>query len=185
MAPDSWDEVYDQSDLQKGVASRPENYRTICTLSTVHKVFSTLLYTRLCSDLDRHQPPDQGGLRRSFQTIHHLMTHRMLGQKRREWQISLWVPTVNFVKAFDTIHHDAMWKFLSKFGISEPHICLVKKLYSNQRATVVTDKESDEFPIARRSKQGDQLSSLLFNSVLQFALEDDLSLTTCFCCPLP
>ena len=38
----------------------------------------------------------------------------------------------------------------------------------------MTDEESDEFPIARESKQGDPLSSLLFKSVLRFALEDDL-----------
>ena len=53
-------------------------------------------------------------------------------------------------------------------------MCLLKKQNSSQWTTVVTDKESDEFPIAKGSKQRDPLSSLLFNSVLQFAMEDDL-----------
>ena len=38
----------------------------------------------------------------------------------------------------------------------------------------MTDKESAVFSIKRGTKQGDPVSSLLFNTVLQFALEDDL-----------
>ena len=49
-----------------------------------------------------------------------------------------------------------------------------EKLYTDQRATVLTDVESDEFGIARGTNQGDLLSSLLFNSVLQLAMEKDI-----------
>ena len=38
----------------------------------------------------------------------------------------------------------------------------------------MTDKESDVFSIKRGTKQGDPLSSFLFNTVLQYSLEDDL-----------
>ena len=58
--------------------------------------------------------------------------------------------------------------------ISEQYICLQKKLYSDQRATVLADVESDEFKIARGTKQRDPLSSLLFNSVLHSAMEKDV-----------
>ena len=51
---------------------------------------------------------------------------------------------------------------------------LLQRLYSRQEGTVLTDKESDAFPIKRGTKQGDPLSSLLFNTVLQFSLEGDL-----------
>ena len=78
---------------------------------------------------------------------------------------------IDFPKACVTIHHDARRKSLSRFEISELCMCLLKKLFSTQWTTVVTDKES---AIAKGSKQRDPLSSLLFNSVLQFAMEDDL-----------
>ena len=51
---------------------------------------------------------------------------------------------------------------------------LLQRLYSHQEGPVLTDKESDVFPIKRRTKEGDPLSSLLFNTVLQFSLESDL-----------
>ena len=52
--------------------------------------------------------------------------------------------------------------------------CTVRNRAAVQ-ATVLTDKESDVFVIKRRTKQGGALSSLLFNTVLQAALEDDLT----------
>ena len=39
----------------------------------------------------------------------------------------------------------------------------------------LTDKESDVFEIKRWTKQEDPLSSLLFNTVLQVAVKDDLA----------
>ena len=38
----------------------------------------------------------------------------------------------------------------------------------------MTDKESDMFEIKKETKQGDSLSSLLFNTALQVALKDEL-----------
>ena len=58
---ESWRKVMIKGDLQKGDAPRPKNYRPICTLSTLYKVFSTLLYNRLCSRLDRLSPPTKEG----------------------------------------------------------------------------------------------------------------------------
>ena len=49
-----------------------------------------------------------------------------------------------------------------------------EKLYTDQRATVLTDVESDEFGIARGTKHGDPLSTLLFNSFLQSVMEKDV-----------
>ena len=47
-------------------------------------------------------------------------------------------------------------------------------MYWDQKATVLTDEESDMFEIKKGTKQGDPLSSLLFNTVLQKALEEDI-----------
>ena len=46
--------------------------------------------------------------------------------------------------------------------------------YRDEKATVLTDEESDTFEIKKGTKQGDPLSSLLFNTILQKALEEDI-----------
>ena len=46
--------------------------------------------------------------------------------------------------------------------------------YRDQKASVLTDEESNMFEIRKRTKQGDPLSSLLFNAILQYSLKDDI-----------
>ena len=75
---------------------------------------------------------------------------------------------------FDRIKHSALWSSLQHYGVEPTYIRLLQRLYSHQEGTVLTDKESDVFQIKMGKKQGDQLSSLLFNTVSQFSLEDDL-----------
>ena len=62
-------------------------YRPICTLPALYKLFSTIIYNRLYTRLDQAQSEDQGGFRRSYQTLDHLTTYRLLEQKCREWCI--------------------------------------------------------------------------------------------------
>ena len=59
-------------------------------------------------------------------------------------------------------------------GTEHDYISLQKKLYRDRKASVLTDEESNMFEIKKGTKQGDPLSSLLFNMVLQKALEDDI-----------
>ena len=71
------------------------------------------------------------------------------------------------MKAFDSITHKSVWNALKSCGIEHDYISLLKKLYREPKATVMTDEESDTFEIKKGTKQGDPLSRLLFNTVLQ------------------
>ena len=102
------------------------------------------------------------------------MVYRVLEQRCREWGVPLYISTIDFTKAFDRIKHSAIWSSLQFYGIKPAYVKLLQRLYSQQEGTVLTDKESDAFPIKRGTKQGDPLSSLLFNTVLQYSLEGDL-----------
>ena len=48
----------------------------------------------------------------------------------------MWIATVDFAKAFDTIHHEAIWRALARFEVDTPYISLLKKLNADQHATV-------------------------------------------------
>ena len=68
-------------------------------------------------------------------------------------------------KAFDSVSHAAIWDALHEQDVPSSYIGLLEKLYDNQTAHVKTDQHSRNFNISRGTKQGDPLSSLLFNCV--------------------
>ena len=86
----------------------------------------------------------------------------------------MWTATVDFTKVFDSITHKSIWKDLKACDIEHDYISLLKKIYRDQKASVQTDKESNIFEIRKGTKQGDPLSSLLFNTVLQYSLNNDI-----------
>ena len=121
------------------------------------KLFSTLLYNRLYPRLDCVQPEDQGGFRRSYQTLDHLATYRLLEQKCQEWSVKMWVATVDFMKAFDSISHNSLREALEQCGIESQHICLLRRLFAEQKGTVLTNRESDLFKIKKGERSRAQL----------------------------
>ena len=46
-------------------------------------------------------------------------------------------------------HMTSIWDALKTCGIEHEYISLLKRLYRNQKATVMTDKESDMFAIKK------------------------------------
>ena len=68
--------------------------------------------------------------------------------------------------AFDSLEHTSTWDLTSKSSVSE-----TAEGDETQTGMVLTDVENDSFEIRRGTKQGDPLMSLLFNWVLQQALE--------------
>ena len=112
-----------------------------------------------------------GWFRSSYQTTDHLATYRMIEHKFHEWRIKMWTATIDFTKASDSITHKSIWNALKSCNIEHDYIRFLKELYRDQKATVLRNEESDMFEIKKGTKQGDPLSSLLFNTVLQKALE--------------
>ena len=67
-----------------------------------------------------------------------------------------------------------IWDALKYCNIEHGYISLLKKIYRDQKASVQTDEGSNIFEIRKGTKQDDPLSSLLFNTVLQYSLKDDI-----------
>ena len=164
FTPKSWRKIriqviYKEGDRKEG------NYMPICSLPVLYKLFATVLYARLAPSLHRVQLPDQTGFRPNHRCDDHLTVYRVLEQRCREWGVPLYISTIDFTKAFDRNKHSALWSSLQFYGVKPAYVRLLQRLDSQQEGTVLTDKESDAFPITRGTQQGDPLSSLLFNTV--------------------
>ena len=71
---------------------------------------------------------------------------------------------IDFIKAFDCVDHNKLWKSLTEMGIPDNLTCLLRNLYVGQEATVRTRHEiKDWFKIGKRVHQGCILSPCLFN----------------------
>ena len=152
---------------KKGDVENVSNYRPICSLPALYKLFSTILYGRSYPMLDQKQAEDQAGFRKTYQTRDHLATYRLIEQKCHEWGIKMWTATVDFTKVFDSISHNSIWDALKSCNVDHEYVSLLRKIYKDKKASAHTDEESKIFDIQEGSKQGDPMSSLLFNTVLQ------------------
>ena len=88
-------------------------------------------------------------------------------EKVNEFGKPLWIATLDFQKAFDSVSHAAIWEALAKQGVHTTYIDLLQRLYDGQLAYVQTDQPSRQFPIHRGTKQGDPISPILFNAVIE------------------
>jgi hypothetical protein len=163
--PSTWQHTMIKVLHKSGDRQLPNNYRPIATIPLLYKLFSRLLYNRLEPMLDMQQSCDQAGFRKGRSTTDHLFTITIVQEIADEWQIPLWVAAVDFKKAFDSVTHQALWDSMAEQGVDSTYTALLDKLYRNQTAAVKTDCESRPFAIERGVKQGDPLSSLLFNCV--------------------
>jgi hypothetical protein len=145
----------------------PQNYRPICIIPLLYKLFSKLLYKRLYPILDKAQCADQAGFRNKFSTVDHMFVCTMVYEKSEEFQLNSWVASLDFKKAFDSIDQRYLWRALEEQRVPKGYVDILRNLYRKQSAQVKTDKVSREFAIEKGTKQGDPLSSMLFNSLLE------------------
>ena len=133
FTPEEWKKVKIKVMYKKGDVEDVSNYRPICSLPAMYKLFSTILYGRLYPMLDQNQVEDQAGFRKTYQTTDHLATYRMLEQKCQEWGIKMWTATVDFTKAFDSISHNSIWEALLSCKVDHGYVCLLRKFIKIRR----------------------------------------------------
>ena len=102
------------------------------------------------------------------QLINNLIFFKIILIERcAEWNVELWMGSVDFEKAFDSIEHEALWQVLPDQGVDDDHIDFLTVLYNNQTACVTAGANSRDFPVGRGVKQGDPISALLFIDVMK------------------
>ncbi|KAL6739282.1 hypothetical protein Aduo_012753 [Ancylostoma duodenale] len=129
---------------KKGDPQDIGNYRPICLLSVIYKLFTRMILNRIERTLDEGQPCEQAGFRKGFSTIDHIHT-----------------------KAFDSVETEAVLEALGNQGIPIQYIKIFRELYSNFTTRISPFYDEITIDVKRGVRQGDTVSPKLFTATLE------------------
>ena len=78
---------------------------------------------------------------------------------------------IDYMKAFNCVDHNKLWKILQEMGMPDPLTCLLRNLYAGQEATVRTGYgTTDWLQVGKGVRQGCILSPCLFNLYAEYIM---------------
>lgn len=144
------------------------NYRGISLLQTAYKVLAKLLSMRLDPYYDNFLHDFQCGFRKQKSTIDQLHNVRQIIQKSYGKNVETFHLFVDFRAAYDSVDREGLWTIMSEGSSPYKLIRLLKATLTNVRCCVkVQGSLSAEFEAKTGLRQGDELSTKLFNIALE------------------
>ena len=115
-------------------------------------------------------PAVQAEFRKGSGTRDQIANIHWIIEKPREFQKNIYFCFIDYANAFDCVDHNKFWK---EMGIPDHLICLLRKLYEGQEATVRTGHGvTDLFQIGKRVHPGCILSPCLFNLYAEYIMRN-------------
>ena len=155
---------------KKGEKEDLKNYRSICLLSQIYKVFTKIITKRITSILDEQQPREQAGFRKGYSTRDHLFCLTQILERSREYKLPLCIVFVDFEKAFDSVELNAVLQSLAEQGVQREYIELLRNANTNCTTEVTLFANPISIPVGKGVKQGDTISPKLFSACLEMVM---------------
>ena len=90
-----------------------------------------ILQARLHQYGNRELPVVQAGFRKGRGTRDQIANIQWIIEKAREFQKNIYFWLIDYVKAFDCVDHNKLWKILQEMGIPDHLTCLLRNLYTS------------------------------------------------------
>ena len=163
--------------LYKNTGSRldPGNYRPITLLSTVGKVFGSIIENRLScwSEENRTIADEQGGFRRNRGTIDLIFLLREIITNRRENGRPTLVTFIDARKAYDTVWREGNYVRLHDLGVRGKLWRQLQEMNSNPKSKFrLPFGETEWFHVSRGVAQGAVESPWLYSCFINGLAED-------------
>ena len=84
-----------------------------------------ILQARLQQYMNPELPDTQGGFKKGK-----IASIRWIIEKAREFQKNIYFCFIDYVKAFDCVDHNKLWKILKEMGIPDHLTCFLRNLYA-------------------------------------------------------
>ena len=102
---------------EKDDAKECSNYLTIALISHVSKGTFKILQARLQYYMNCELPDVLVGFREGRETRNQIPNIHWIIAKAREFQKNIYVFFIDYIKAFDCVDHNKLWKILKEMGI--------------------------------------------------------------------
>uniref|UniRef100_A0A8D8TNG9 Craniofacial development protein 2 n=1 Tax=Cacopsylla melanoneura TaxID=428564 RepID=A0A8D8TNG9_9HEMI len=169
--PDEWKEAVVIPIFKKGNKHDCNNYRGISLLSTPYKVLSKIVMKRVEAFTDSIIEEHQSGFIKGRSTTDQIFIVKETIAKYWEFDKECFLLFVDFQKAYDSLFRLQIWQQMEKFGIPDKLIRLTKMTVEESKCKVrVNGEMSSSFDVNTGVRQGDGISPLLFNIVLEKTL---------------
>ena len=97
-----------------------------------------ILQARLQQYVNCELPDVQAGFRKGRGNRDQIANIHWLIEKAREFQKNISFCFVDYVKTFDCVDHNKLWRILQEMGIPDHVTCLLRNLYAGQETTFRT-----------------------------------------------
>ena len=118
---------------KKGNVKECSNYCTIALNSHFSKVMLKILQARLQQYVICEISDVQAGFRKGRGNRDKIAICWII-EKTRDFQKNIYLFIIDYVKAFDYVDHNKLWKTLKEMGIPDHLTCLLRNLYAGQEA---------------------------------------------------
>ena len=118
----------------------PKNARhcTIALISHASTVMLKILQVRLHQYINRELPDVQAGFRKGRGTRDQIANIHWIIKKARDFQKNIYFCFIDYMKTFDCVDHNKLWKNFQQMEILDHLMGLLRNLYAGQQATVIT-----------------------------------------------
>ena len=142
-------------------------------ISHTSKVMLNILQARLQQYVNHELPDVQAGFRKGRGTRDQIANICWIIEKAREFQKNIYLCFIDYVKAFDCVDHNKLWKILKEMGIPDHLICLLRNLCAGQETTVkIRPGTTNWFQIGKGVHQGCILSPCSFNLYAEYIMRN-------------
>lgn len=166
--PDDWKCALIHPLHKKGNRMDINNYRGISLLPVAYKILSKALLNRVEDQVDHLIGEYQAGFRKGRSCVEQIFNLKSILRTRALRGQNTVIVFVDFKKAYDSIDRRTLFNALEEFGIDRKTREIIKQTLTDTISKVKFHGEvSDPFEIKTGVRQGDGLSPILFNIILE------------------
>ena len=166
IIPDKWSESIISPIIKSNntYPRKPGNYRGISLLSSIAKVYGSVLNNRLMKYLDKiFLYEEQNGFRQNRSCLDHICSRHSIIQNKLNAGTDLLVAFIDLKKAFDTINRDLLFLKLRAVGIDGKMYFSIRSLLLKVKLVRVNKVFTEWFNTSCGVRQGDTLWPTLFS----------------------